>query len=254
MRKYIDLYRNERGNMILFILGMISIMMVLFILVINLSSALATRQQADTVVSQASLAATSAFYEEVWTTVTGFSYPEPIPPTPPDEDAGPEAWAAYEEAYEEYLEKKEVYEFFHFFHLNLAGIRDGLTGPFYSDWSDNEKNLEALDILLTGGLSNGRLLQEILEGLLRGNSTIQNSTIHMAIQTIEQNGGVLEEATLDIDGDRIVIRAATEATSSSYENILQSVTKKMFKESAGPKIEFIDLIWTEPTPVFLEYE
>lgn len=254
MKNIISYYRNEQGNVVLFVIGMLGIMMVLFILVVNLSSALATKQQSETTVSQASLAATSAFYEEVRRVITGFSYPEPIPPTEPDPEANSSAWEAYREALKEYEEKLEVYKFFTLFDNYVASAKTGLTGLEYRDWSDKELELQAFDIVINGALTNGRLLQEIVEGLLVGNNSIQQAAITMGILTIEKNGGILEEATLDIRDNRIEIRAATEATSTAYDGFVESVTEKLYQESSGPKIDFINLIWTKTLPVYLEYE
>ncbi|MEN2767523.1 Tad domain-containing protein [Ornithinibacillus xuwenensis] len=249
------LFRDERGNIALFVLGMLGIMMVLFILVMNLGSVLATKERSGTTTSQASLAATSTLYEEVRTIITNYSYPEPTPPTPPDSEADESAWDAYEEAKEEYEKKLEVYEFFFYFDDSLESKKSGMTGIWYNNWSDNELELEALDKVIHEALdSGGELLQEKLEELLYGNGAIQNAAIEMAIDTIYQNGGVIEGAELDIEDNRIVIKAANEVTSTSYDEIMVDITENVYQESAGPVVDFLNLIWTKPTPVNLEYE
>ncbi|WP_339215722.1 pilus assembly protein TadG-related protein [Ornithinibacillus sp. FSL M8-0202] len=254
MKRLIEFSRDERGNMALFVLGMLGIMMVLFVFVINLSSVLVTKEKSNTTVSQASLAASSAFYEEVRNTITSYSYPQPTPPTQPDDDADDEAFDEYEDKLEDYYEKLEVYKFFSEFEEIIEDKMSSLTGLSYYNWSNQEKKLQALDLVLEEALTNEGLLQEIVEELLVGNNEIHNATIQMAILTIEKNGGVLDGATLNIEDNRIIIKAANETTETSYDSFMSGMTEKLYQESAGPVIDFISLIWTKNTPVYLEYE
>jgi hypothetical protein len=281
VKKLLNYYRNEQGNVVLFVIGMLGIIMVLFILVVNLSSALATKQQSDTTVSQASLAATSAFYEEVKRVF--YSYPNPIPVVPDEPDESEELENSnYEKELEKYLKKKMVYDYFKHFNIKLQEKKDSLNGldlikgRDYDDWTENEKELEAWDMLIDEELSGGddpiKIAFECLLGIydpynylgeelgcgdfgINSDIDVHKAAINMAILTIEKNGGILEEATLDItNDDRIEIRAATEVTSSAYDGFVESVTENLYQESSGPKIDFIDLIWTKTLPVYLEYE
>ena len=61
-----NILKSEEGNAALFLLGLLSIMMVLFVFVVNLTQVLAVKERANTTAQQASLAATSVFYEEIW--------------------------------------------------------------------------------------------------------------------------------------------------------------------------------------------
>ncbi|SET34340.1 hypothetical protein SAMN05216389_10976 [Oceanobacillus limi] len=258
-----DVIHSENGNVALFVLGMLSIIMVLFLVVANLGSVLATKEKSDMTSSQASLTATSVFYEEVRDMIEGTSYTEPVEPTeptPPDEDAEnydelmeayEEAMEEYDELYDEYLEELEIYEFFDQFDDKVAERRDGLIGSL-PDWTLNELDLEALDQVLENALTSGGPVQEALEDLLVG--SIDNAVIQAAIATIEQNNGELEGAKLDIQDNRIFIKSANEMESTSYNGILEGIQEKIYQESAGPEIGFINYIWNRNTPIELEDE
>ena len=64
--------KQENGSIAIFVAGLISIMMILFILVLNLGSVYAVKEKSATTAQQASLAATSAFYERVQEIVFSF--------------------------------------------------------------------------------------------------------------------------------------------------------------------------------------
>ncbi|WP_054752472.1 pilus assembly protein TadG-related protein [Piscibacillus salipiscarius] len=52
---------NERGNIAIFVLGLLIINMVLFVFVLNLGSVFATKEKSASIAQQASMVATSVF-------------------------------------------------------------------------------------------------------------------------------------------------------------------------------------------------
>lgn len=255
------IFNNQKGNIALFTLGMLSIMMILFILVINLSSALATKEKSETTVTQASLAATSAFYESIGKVIKdyGESLDPPVEPSEPDPEA--DDYAEVLEQYREdlllYQQKLIEYEFFTRFEQNVEGLADTLEGrPAYNGWSRNEVLLEAVDQIINNTLMDTSELFIIVRASLfskLGSNSVKHAAISTAIKTIEheKNGGVIENAELEIKDHKIYIRAANEIEAISYNGILEDVEDKVYQESAGPKIDFLHLIWA-PTIVKLD--
>ncbi|WP_035725035.1 Tad domain-containing protein [Gracilibacillus boraciitolerans] len=64
MRRIYNL-RNQKGNIALYVLGMLSVIMILFLLVVNLAGVLITKEKSQNTAQQAAMTASSVYYEEV---------------------------------------------------------------------------------------------------------------------------------------------------------------------------------------------
>ncbi|WP_017187598.1 Tad domain-containing protein [Alkalibacillus haloalkaliphilus] len=208
-------YLNERGNIAIFVLGMLSIIMVMFILVINMASALATKEQSSTTVQQASLAATSVFYEEVSRVIDEYE----------DETLEGSLLAFFEDFNEKVSDR-----------IDQLSSSDGYTG-----WSQNEINIEAFNQVLTEEL-NEPIVRTTLSGLLQ-DEEVRTSVINEARNTIQRNNGVLDGAVLTVSDNRFYVRAANEFESTSLDGIVGQINEHVYQESAGPTINFLELIW-----------
>ncbi|GEN44518.1 Tad domain-containing protein [Alkalibacillus haloalkaliphilus] len=208
-------YLNERGNIAIFVLGMLSIIMVMFILVINMASALATKEQSSTTVQQASLAATSVFYEEVSRVI---------------------------DEYEDETLEGSLLAFFEDFNEKVSDRVDQLSSSGgYTGWSQNEINIEAFNQVLTEEL-NEPIVRTTLSGLLQ-DEEVRTSVINEARNTIQRNNGVLDGAVLTVSDNRFYVRAANEFESTSLDGIVGQINEHVYQESAGPTINFLELIW-----------
>ncbi|MDV2581448.1 Tad domain-containing protein [Alkalibacillus haloalkaliphilus] len=208
-------YLNERGNIAIFVLGMLSIIMVMFILVINMASALATKEQSSTTVQQASLAATSVFYEEVSRVI---------------------------DEYEDETLEGSLLAFFEDFNEKVSDRVDQLSSSEgYTGWSQNEINIEAFNQVLTEEL-NEPIVRTTLRGLLQ-DEEVRTSVINEARNTIQRNNGVLDGAVLTVSDNRFYVRAANEFESTSLDGIVGQINEHVYQESAGPTINFLELIW-----------
>jgi hypothetical protein len=230
------LLANQKGNIGLFVLGMLGIMMIMFVFVMNLGSILAKKEESNTTSTQASMAASSKLYEIVRNQIYNYENPEPDPDQP-----------NYAEELLRYLYFKEYQS-----DPDLQGriniIKDL---PQYQDWSYNELKLEALDQYLVEGFNSTALIVAKLNELLHGR--VDHDVIRMAIDAIEKNNGEIEEAILEIKKERIYIYASNEFESVSYDGLMDNYKQKIYQESAGPKIDFINSIWTGGSTVNLEY-
>ncbi|GAA0465719.1 Tad domain-containing protein [Alkalibacillus silvisoli] len=217
-------YLNERGNIAIFVLGMLSIIMVMFILVINMASALATKEQSSTTVQQASLAATSVFYEEVSRVI---------------------------DEYEDETLEGSLLAFFEDFNEKVSDRVDQLSSSGgYTGWSQNEINIEAFNQVLTEEL-NEPIVRTTLSGLLQ-DEEVRTSVINEARNTIQRNNGVLDGAVLTVSDNRFYVRAANEFESTSLDSIVGQINENVYQESAGPTIDFLEVIWPSSNTIPLD--
>lgn len=217
-------YDNEQGNIALFVLGMLSIMMILFIFVINMGFALTVKEDSATTVQQASMAASSVLYENVREVIYDY-----------EDEALEGAVQAFFKDIEEKVDDK----------TNELAEKTA-----YNDWSSNEIELEAFDIVLKDELDKAVVRGKLMEVLQDEN--IEEKVINKAKQTILQNGGELTGAELAIRNNRIYIRAANEMESVSYDGFMEGVKENIYQDSAGPKINFLEDIWTYSSVIQLD--
>ncbi|SEP95477.1 hypothetical protein SAMN05216232_1438 [Virgibacillus subterraneus] len=207
--------QNEEGIIALFVLGMLGIIMILLILVVNLGGALAVKESSATTVQQASLAGSSVLYEEVRQIIYDYE----------DETLEGALQAFFED-----IEEK-------------VGVRaDALTSnSSYNGWTANEIHIEAFDQVLKDEL-NRSVVREKLEDLLQYEN-IESKVIDEVKETILENDGVLEGAKLYIRDHRIYVKAANDMEAFSYDGYMEGIKENIYQESAGPKIDFINVIW-----------
>lgn len=217
-------YDNEQGNIALFVLGMLGIMMVLFVFVINMGFALTVKEDSAATVQQASMAASSVLYENVRETIYN---------------------------YENDTLEGAVQAFFHDIEEKVDEKAEQLsTNATYNDWSSNEIELEAFDIVIEDELSKEVVRVKLMEILQSEN--IEGKVIEIAKKTITQNGGELAGAELAIHNNRIYVRAANEMESVSYDGFMEGIKENIYQESAGPKIDFLEDIWTYSSLIQLD--
>lgn len=208
-------FQNEDGNIALFVLGMLSIIMILLIFVINLGGALATKEQSGTTAQQASMAASSVLYEEVRRVV--YEY---------EDETLEGALQAFFEDIEEMVDEKAS---------ELSGRGN------YADWTQNEIELEAFDQVLSDEL-NKDVVRSKLNELLE-DEPIETKVINKTKSTIVANDGVLEGAELAVMDDRFYVRAGNELEMVSFDGYMEGIKENVYQESAGPKINFLDIVW-----------
>ncbi|WP_174614153.1 Tad domain-containing protein [Virgibacillus ihumii] len=207
--------RNEDGNIALFVLGMLSIIMILLVFVLNLGAALATKEDSATTVQQASLSGSSVLYEEVRKVIYDYEH-----------DTLEGALQAFFKNIEEDVDDRATVL------ANSGG---------YSDWSRNEIEVEAFDQVLTEEL-NKEVVRQKLHELLR-NKNIEQKVINEVKETITDNGGKLEGAVLYIRNNQFYVRAANEMEGISFDEYMEGIKENVYQESAGPKIDFLDEVW-----------
>lgn len=211
--RVLDIVRQERGNAALLMIGLLSIMMVLFIFVFNLTKIFAVKEEASTTAQQASLAATSVLYSQIDEAVK--KYEKTIEGTI---DKVPES-------IEKKIQKKEI---------------ELQSSASYGDYSDNEIKLEAMDIVLTEELKRGvgkDKLQKILDDELYHKTLPAMEA--QAQTTIVQNNGNLTGAELVIDDGQVFVRASNTVKGTSYKGFFTDLKEDLFQTAGGPKVDFL---------------
>jgi Putative Flp pilus-assembly TadE/G-like len=210
--RVIDIVRQDRGNAAILMIGLLSIMMVLFIFVFNLSKIFAVKEEANTTAQQASLAATSVLYSQVDEVINDYEAAligtvDKIP-----------------ESIGKKIQKKE-------FELQ--------SDSSYDDYSDNEIELEALDIVLTEELQRG-VGKDQLHDML--NIELYETIKEMEAQaqtTIIQNNGNLSGATLVVDDGQVFVRASNTVEGTSFKGFFTDLKEDLFQTAGGPKVDFL---------------
>jgi hypothetical protein len=208
-----DIVRQERGNVAILMIGLLSIMMVLFIFVFNLSKIFAVKEEANTIAQQASLAATSVLYSQVDNVIN--DYEKTLEGTV---DKIPESIGKK-------IQKKEI---------------ELQSDSSYDDYSDNEIELEAMDIVLTEELQRG-VGKDKLHDML--NKELYQSTLKdmksQAQTTIIDNNGNLTDATLIIEDGQVFVRASNTVEGTSYKDFFTDLKEDLFQTAGGPKVDFL---------------
>ncbi|TFD99388.1 Tad domain-containing protein [Jeotgalibacillus sp. R-1-5s-1] len=205
--------KEERGNITIFVLGLLIILMALFILVLNFSGALVAKEQANTAAQQASLAATAELYEQLAEAIDEYE----------SEIIG--LVDSYPESIDEKIEK-EI---------------DRLSGGEMSGYSLNEIRNKAMDRVVTEEISKGLgddLLREKIEEELEFDWSLEMR--EAARSAILANGGTLEEAeVIFFDDGQIVVRASHDIETTQYQNWFAGLSEQIGRTSAGPELEFV---------------
>ncbi|NQD66197.1 Tad domain-containing protein [Bacillus haikouensis] len=210
--RVIDIVRQDRGNAAILMIGLLSIMMVLFIFVFNLSKIFAVKEEANTTAQQASLAATSVLYSQVDEVINDY------------EAALIGTVDKLPESIGKKIQKKE-------FELQ--------SDSSYDDYSDNEIELEALDIVLTEELQRG-VGKDQLHDML--NIELYETIKEMEAQaqtTIIQNNGNLSGATLVVDDGQVFVRASNTVEGTSFKGFFTDLKEDLFQTAGGPKVDFL---------------
>lgn len=205
--------QTEKGNISLFTIGLLSIMIILFIVVLNLSKILAVKEEANKTSQQASLVATSILYEEIWDSVNKY------------EDTIIGKVDKYPETISEKVDKRT---------LLLQGQSK------YREYTSNEIRLEAIDQVFTEELKNG-IGKDDFKDILKADIEYQIfPDMRSAVQdSIRNNDGSLSGAKIGFDDGRIYVKASNNFIATSYDGFLKDFSKKLFQRSTGPKIDFI---------------
>lgn len=215
---------NERGNIAIFVLGLLIINMVLFVFVLNLGSVFATKEKSASISQQASMVATSVFYEEVRSAIGEY-----------EEETLEGALHAFFEDFAEKVDERKR-------QLESSGR--------YVGWSVREIEVKAFDQVLNEELNSSDYRFE-LEGFLESRVDKQK-VIRSVKSTIQKNDGLLEDAQLEIKNNRFHVKASKQFTATTYSNIIESFQDNVYQNSSGPKIDFLEEIWGNPRTINLE--
>ncbi len=213
LKEYVQ---NEQGNVALFVIGILSVMAILFVFVFNLAIIFSVKEESSTTAQQASLAATSVLYDQIDQAIIEYE----------NEIIG--IVDSYPETIEEKIDQKKI---------------DIQSDSRFVDYSANERSLEAVDLVLVQELNSGigrHLLASKLESEIE-HEIIKNMKV-AAKETILNNGGNLEGATMKIVNGQVHVKASNTVKPTTFNGYFQGITEQLFQSSAGPKIDFLEEI------------
>lgn len=230
MKKFKSYLNNEQGNIALFVIGILSVMIILFVLILNLAGALIVKEQAISTSQQAALAATAALYEDLPEFISDYEMKLKEMLAEEAEEGGeaepPEVAAPKEEedSIAELIEK-EV---------------DNLSGEM-ADYSLNEIQNEAIDRVLASEMDKG-LGGGLLKKMMNDEMEYRwiNSMKESARNTILANGGELAGAQMTVfENGQVVVKSSKEASAIGYNGFFAGAVKNLTKSSKGPEVMFV---------------
>lgn len=231
--------KNEKGNSALLVMGLLSVMLILFVLVLNFAGALVVKEQAVSTSQQAALAATATLYEELPVFIT--KYEKELDEKLEEEK---EEDKEDEDEKEDEEEKEDPEEDKGFGDL-VDEKTDEISGSM-SGYSYNEIRNEAVDRVLAKeldrALGKGLLKKKMIEEM--EHSWIKDMK-ESARATILANGGELEGAEMIVfDDGQVVVKSSHEAESSGYSGFFSGISENLYKTSKGPELKFVQKIPT----------
>ncbi|WP_404406811.1 pilus assembly protein TadG-related protein [Jeotgalibacillus malaysiensis] len=205
--------KEERGNITIFILGLMVILIALIMLVLNFSNALIAKEQANSAAQQASLAATAVLYERLDEAIEEYE----------SEVVG--IVDSYPKSIEEKVEERT----------------SELSSGEMSGYSLNEIQNKALDQVMAEELSKGLgddLLREKIEEEMEFSWSLDMR--EAAKNAILANGGTLDEAEITFFSDgQIVVSAAHDVEVTQYNDWFSGINENIKRQSAGPELAFV---------------
>ncbi|GAE94472.1 hypothetical protein JCM21714_3632 [Gracilibacillus boraciitolerans JCM 21714] len=114
--------------------------------------------------------------------------------------------------------------------------------PTYNDWSANEIELEAFDQVLNTWLNDLEVRAIIL--MILSSENIEQKVINEVKSSILKNDGELEDAKLAIHNNRFHVKASNKMKSVNWSDHIDDFEENVFQESSGPKIDFLELLWS----------
>lgn len=229
--------KNEKGNSAILVLGLLSVMVVLFVLVISFAGALVVKEQAMSTSQQAALAATATLYEELPSFIDLYEkelkkIEEEKEKEEEEQEGEDEQSEEPEPADEEDEDDKNIKE--------LIDEEIDLISGSMAGYSLNEIRNEAIDRILAKQLDLG-----IAEGLLKKKMAeeLEHDWIkemkESARNTILVNGGELEGAEMIVfDDGQIVVKSSHEVKAAGG-GFLSGISENLYKTSRGPELKFV---------------
>jgi len=203
--------RNEKGNTMIFMLGMMSIMVLMFLLIGNLASVFASKEKASNIAQQASLVASSILREEI-------------------EDAIDE--------YERFVQSQEI--------LVYPSLRDMINNrmnSMNSVLSEKEKRRQVTNDVLKAQIPvNPVLLEYIESAVIKAGSIIPSQVA----SNIRSNSGKVEGTEISISSDhRLQVTTHVRYQALKYDNYLSEKDRKVMQTGEGPEFDFLSVLWNK---------
>ncbi|MET3730252.1 hypothetical protein ABID52_003893 [Fictibacillus halophilus] len=215
-------FSNEKGNIALLTLGLMSVMIIMFLFLTNFVKVFSIKEQASTNAQQASLAATSIVYEEV------------------------------DEAIDEYemtliANGKEILE------GESLSERINKRQEQYSDLNQNEAHIKAVDEVLSEELSgNGidtKILNDILIENLTNSQTIESLKYEVSEVISSNKGTVANSEIVFMDDSQITVKTSSKYKALKFDSFIPDDQRDINQTGTGPEISFIEYLdgWSDIT-------
>lgn len=275
MRK---LLRNERGNISLFILGLLSVMMIMFVILLNLSKVFVVKEHASSNAEQASLSATSVVYEKVEQAIEDYDnqmasiknkkiqdlqeeidgWEEKIEDQEDKlddlKDDDKDKKGKIEEKIEDLEEKiKDNEKKFSQLKNNPDSViqkkieKEEQKLKVKHSWSNNQIYVNAIDNVLMEEMPMNKKLNDSIANALNDS---QQKILQVVKQTTSENGGNPAGTQVKLfEDNRIKVRTSTTFKSEAFGETIPKEKKDLYDEGSGPSLDFVEYLkgWSNET-------
>ncbi|WP_078409246.1 TadE/TadG family type IV pilus assembly protein [Priestia abyssalis] len=241
MRKYVQ---NERGNIMLLNVCLMSVLVVMFLMLMSFVKAFYIKDQASSAAEQASLAATAYFYEKVDEAINEIDQKlfelgsvtvengEKTPTEAEEVSAPTEASSAEVDIT---VGKKSLAD------QIVAETNKILQSS--SRFTHNEARIEAIDKVLSDELRGDSPRQTIVENeLIKAlNNDAINGLVQIISDLIEENGGTAVGSEIHYlnEENRIEIQTSSTYKPTIFANLFPKEGMEVKQTGEGPKVGFI---------------
>ncbi len=200
---------NERGSGVILTIFCFAIVGIMLILVLNITMAFTKKEQASIAAQHASLAATSAIYDEVNDVVNS------------------------------HVKIIEVEDGIQILEPLIDKVNDRKASLSSSGLSSNEIHIRAVNEVLVDEIPD----DPILEIELKHAVTAAKADIPVIIRdTIDANGGKDADPVWEFKDYQIVVEAKTEFKAANQEEVIFAVDEDISQVGTGPQIPFLETL------------
>ncbi|WP_053364885.1 hypothetical protein [Bacillus sp. FJAT-27245] len=202
--------QNDKGNTMLFILGSISIMALMFIIVGSFANVFVYKEKAANNAEQASIVASANIYENLQRAV---------------DDYDRSLIGVVEDFLSESINEK------------ISQETDRLKNS-HPDFSDLEARYKAVDRVLKRELGRNPILSDYISAGLRKSS---NEIPYLVQQNIEDNGGEVSNTRILLfnHNNRVEVKTAAAFKALGFDELFPDDKRNIRQSGQGPKFEFI---------------
>lgn len=227
--------RNERGNVIIFSLGIMAILLFMFLLIGSFASVFVAKEKSSNIAQQASLVASSILKEEVEEGIDRYELFVGSQEFVSEAGVGMDLCDFQDSTVIQISENIKIY-------CSLESLVDKryVTSSSYNHLSAKEKKRQVTNDVLKEQIP----INEVLQGYIEDSASQASGRIPGAVEAnILENKGIVEGTEIAVsDTNRITISTNTRYEALKYDEMFSENERKVEQQGAGPTFQFLGVL------------